>query len=64
MSATVAVAGAVEGVADDVAQKSSAKDLGGVGARVDDVDEGIGGDDEAEERSAEAGDGGPAEPGG
>ena len=55
-----AVAGAVEGVADDIAEEGGAEDLGGVGAWVDDVDKGIGGDDKAEERGAEAGEGGPA----
>ena len=39
-----AVAGAIEGVADDVADESGAEDFDGVRARVDDVDEGIRGD--------------------
>src|ERR1700728_1777413 len=56
------VASAVEGVADDVADKRGADDLGGVGAGVDDVDEGIGGDQQTEEGGDEAGDGGPANP--
>ena len=59
-----AVADAVESEADNVAEKGSAEDLGSIRARIDDIDEGIGGDDEAEERGAEAGDGGPAQPAG
>src|SRR5580700_7708336 len=56
------VAGAVEGVADDVADEGGADDLCGVGASVDDVDEGVGGDKQTEECGDEAGDGGPANP--
>ena len=59
-----AVADAVESEADNVAEKGSAEDLGGIRARIDDIDEGIGGDDEAEERGAQAHDGGPAKPAG
>lgn len=45
-----AIADAVEGVADDVADERSAEDLGRVGSGVDDGDEGVRGDQEAEER--------------
>jgi hypothetical protein len=55
---------AVEEIAEGVAEEGGAEDFGCVGAGVDDVDEWIGGDEEAEERGAEAGDGGPAEPAG
>ena len=58
------VAGAVEGVANDVADKGGAEDLGCVGAGIDDVDEGIGGDQQAEERGAETRQGRPADPAG
>src|SRR5271154_4509537 len=61
---TPAIACSVEGEADDVAEQSSAEDFGSVGACVDDVDEGVSGDEETVEGGAEAGEGGPANPAG
>ena len=45
-----AVAGAVEGIADDVAEQCSPENLNGVGTGIDDINERVGGDDEAEQR--------------
>ena len=48
--AGVAVTGAIEGIANDVAEQCGTENLNGVGTRIDDINERVGGDDEAEQR--------------
>src|ERR1700761_7112285 len=54
----------VKGVAGDVAEQRCAENFYGIRPGIDDVDEWIGGDDEAEERGTQSHDGGPAKPAG